>query len=194
MKERSNQKEPPTSPKTESDPDPEGCLEVSLFLSFIPQYPRFTNFCCTLDHIFDHLFHPPNIDMYQNIPDYILDSIFDCILDHTAIKYTIRHPIKTLDNIFYSTSSSIAMTLRPVFYILQYFDSTQMILRYLFLFWGIFDHISTVFLTVFLHQILTAYQYHNSERGTVYKEEVLHIIGYFGIMHMPQTVHNRKSI
>ena len=31
------------------------------------------------------------------------------------------------------------MTLRPVFYILQYSDSTPMTLRYQFLSWGIFD-------------------------------------------------------
>ena len=74
----------------------------------------------------------------QNLPDCTLDSIFVSTLHCIKVSETASR----FHKIFYPTSSCIAINLRPVFYILQYCDSTQMTLRHLFLSWGIFDSIS----------------------------------------------------
>ena len=50
------------------------------------------------------------------------------------------------------------------------------------------------YLQGFISKIQTVWQYHNSERGTVSIQEVLHRIGYFGLLCMSRTVSMRQSM
>ena len=78
-------------------------------------------------------------EMLLTVLDSTLDHTLDSTLDCIVTKYIMQNCIHT---ILYPTTNCTGLTLRPIFYILQYCNSIRVTLRHLFFSWGIFDSIS----------------------------------------------------